>query len=69
MKYFLALWLVLAPSQAMAWELTCEQSRESLNDLYTDPFFARPEHRMVRLQLAEKLKQHTPKYCGFIYET
>lgn len=69
MRVLIAFWLLLAPLQATAWELNCEQSRESLNDLYADPWFAKPEHRLIREKLAQKLKQHTSPYCGYIYQT
>ena len=45
------------------WQLSCEQTVETIQTVMMDPWFAKPENRHHRLNLIQKIKRHGPANC------
>ena len=46
--------------------MTCEQSKEAIETLYQDEFFAKPENHRQREMIKEKFLSHTPPECRWV---
>ena len=49
--------------QPVAWEMTCTHYKESVDALYSDPFFSLKENHKQREMIHNKLKYKTSNSC------